>query len=356
MKKSLLPVFLSLFLTASLSAQNLKVEVFSGSEPLGHAYIFINSEVFGAADEAGVTNIPQARLNIGDTISASFVGMQGGGVVYDDAMRRAAACRLDLQSLYRIEDITVSAKGEDPYKLYRKYIRRQYPAWYARLYESWWQPMKRLDFSFNYEQLDKNDNSIKNSEGNMSMFFYHLPEDTVDITPIRHRLLDFDAAGDTTGVAIKVKSDLYRIYVTAAVIYYADNQSHRRWTALRYMGEDGPYRVFTLASRDESLQVIRGIYSSMLNGTYQTLVKVDKKSKDIRHIEGLSIRNGHYIRTTADYVRGKNGMLLTRADAHTIDFETNTETKLDIRDMVITPYQEQPPSDAGDAGNTRRRR
>lgn len=61
---------------------NVKITVISDNDPLGYAYVYINGDIFTSTDSYGVAYISTSRLRTGDTISASFVGYQGGNLIY----------------------------------------------------------------------------------------------------------------------------------------------------------------------------------------------------------------------------------------------------------------------------------
>lgn len=105
--------------SAFVSAENLTVRVGSKGEPLPFSYVFVNGRPFSSTNGQGITYILKEGLNEGDSISASYVGMKPGYVIY----KKTAAgntLNIDLKADALLDKVTVTY---EPWDLYWKYVK-----------------------------------------------------------------------------------------------------------------------------------------------------------------------------------------------------------------------------------------
>lgn len=122
MKSILIALLFTLGSIANLSAQNFTVRVVSGKEPLAYAYIFINKKIICSADSSGIAVFPQKLLNLGDTISVSYVGASPGMAIYSEEVAGKGECTIGLQESVYLKDIIV--RGQDASnKMFKKYFK-----------------------------------------------------------------------------------------------------------------------------------------------------------------------------------------------------------------------------------------
>ncbi len=122
MKSIIIALLFTLVSIANLSAQTFTVRVVSGNEPLAYAYVFINKKIICSADSSGIAAFPQKLLNLGDTISVSYVGATPGMAIYSEEVAGKGECTITLQETVYLKDLTV--RGQDASnKLFKKYFK-----------------------------------------------------------------------------------------------------------------------------------------------------------------------------------------------------------------------------------------
>ena len=117
-----------LLYTTALFAQEQGIRVFvSDSEgALPHAHVFVNENPISATNTSGEAIIRQKSLQIGDTISATYIGMQPVFRIYDEQIRQSGKCDLLLaeQDVYLLESATVIGYDKkDSRKIFRKNVK-----------------------------------------------------------------------------------------------------------------------------------------------------------------------------------------------------------------------------------------
>lgn len=83
MKKHLITLVICSLYILNGYAQNLRINVKSGSQDLPFSYVLINGAYYSAADSTGMALIPKKQLQIGDTISARYVGAQETSEIFN---------------------------------------------------------------------------------------------------------------------------------------------------------------------------------------------------------------------------------------------------------------------------------
>lgn len=122
MKSIAIALFIFLSSIINLSAQTFTVRVVSGNDPLAYAYIFINKKIICSADSSGIAVFPQKLLNLGDTITVSYVGAAPGMAIYSEEIAGKGECTITLHESVYLKDITI--QGQDASnKLFKKYFK-----------------------------------------------------------------------------------------------------------------------------------------------------------------------------------------------------------------------------------------
>lgn len=119
----------ALFAGGYAGAQDLKISVRSDSEALPYAYVYLNGRAVAVTDTLGVALLPAQVWQIGDTLSASYVGTKPDTVVIDRKMARTGTGELLLPEMYVRTTEEVKAKA-DIEKLFRKTVRACKPFYY----------------------------------------------------------------------------------------------------------------------------------------------------------------------------------------------------------------------------------
>lgn len=106
----------------TLTAGDIKVRIVSEGQPLGYAYVFVNGRLFGAVSQDGITYLPEQSVAPGDTISASYVGMNTSRYIFNRKAAEAKELTIVLSPNTTLEPVKIVAKSgaED---LYRKYVK-----------------------------------------------------------------------------------------------------------------------------------------------------------------------------------------------------------------------------------------
>ena len=108
MKRIIISIFLSFWILSGV-AQDLKVRVLApDNTPLFRATVSINGTAVGLTDSLGMIAISARRVALGDTVSASYAGMQSGYAIYN----RDSELRIILHYAV-IDEIVVAGKRTD---------------------------------------------------------------------------------------------------------------------------------------------------------------------------------------------------------------------------------------------------
>ena len=227
-----------IFSSNTLFAQELKITVKSLEEPIGHSYIYINGELKESANFEGVAYFPKSWLTIGDTISASFVGFEGAGVVYDEKIKNLSEVTISLSNNFILDEIVVESKI-DAQKMYKKLTKSFSINSYKKL------------FTMNFDVIMRTDTTETKSEGEASMMFKY----TYGKGGVKHsyKCPEFKAVGDTTNIIhILAKSYANNLYHTArADAVFRGYNIYNVKSKITYVGVEDDYRVFTYSSTNE---------------------------------------------------------------------------------------------------------
>ena len=298
------------------AAQELKVQVNAGNEPVAYSYIFINKRIIGNADSSGVYILDKNKLHIGDTISASFIG-NIADVLYDNALAASGECVIDL-GLLLLSEVVVTP-GADPYKLYRKYVK--IPEYGLRNFH-------KFDTYFNYSEKAKGITS-RECEGDISIYFYY---ETVAAKAIhKNKILRIKTSGDTTGIIP------YLIYELESGIslmpFYSRLAKRTSSFDLKYLGLNEGNHVFTRSLSWDGTIVQLKIYAN-------------KNTSHVNQIDYYYYRNQDnneiYGKREAFYIPNKRGkeLILRSINSYWIYYDRASEYFLQMPAITVSRHVE----------------
>jgi len=277
MKKIFFVSILILFGNSFVIAQNFKLKVISDNAPLGYAYVYINGRAYCSADSAGVALIPISLLKLGDTLSASFVGSKDNSLIYSNKVAHKGESSINLEQSLNLNDVVVTSYG-DSKKLFKKYVN---------IYQSAdWNYELRGDFILKTTS-DRIHQTIQGS-------FKH------QLIPDLYRIetgetgLEIDIKSDTAGYIPNLNFFYFFSYARIAIKFSKRSISANNFI-INYKGEVNDERVFFVTFRLEKLK--RTTLQS-----YQTLIYVNKETKDITHALNIVIfQDGSKCETNVNY-------------------------------------------------------
>ncbi|MDR2882174.1 MAG: hypothetical protein LBU98_00110 [Alistipes sp.] len=114
MKKTLyaLLTMLAALVAGRAAAQDYRVEVSAGGEPVGYAYVLVGESVLAMTDAEGAARLPASRVTKGTVVSARFVGMESVPLTWDGSQTPGATIRLELLPNV-IDNVVVTARVRD---------------------------------------------------------------------------------------------------------------------------------------------------------------------------------------------------------------------------------------------------
>ena len=109
----------------SLYAQQkyCEINVQDGKEPLEYANIFINGKYFGYTDSSGNLSVPVWLLKNGDTLAASFIGMEPDTCIFQGQMEQ----RFSLTPSTELFQVTKTASIRAFHRFYKKTYGLNFP-------------------------------------------------------------------------------------------------------------------------------------------------------------------------------------------------------------------------------------
>lgn len=256
-----------------LHAQDVKVRVVSGTEQLPYAFLYVNGEPAGAADSTGLFAIPQSKLNNGDTISASFVGFEGGQTIYDG--KTGSERIIDLKALYEIDSLVVQVPRFNMWKFFRQNVNIPNFAY----------GNKQFSFDFDSEVTDSN--GEHRSSGNITI----IPYPRLDFHFLYKRP-SLETKGDTTNIKITEQSMVFALWLGMGSSVM-DTYKRAHITSRGIVNGD---RVFILS------------YPLGFH-TFQILLRVDQDTKNIKSEEASYLRYSSLFLHNISFDTGKNKML-----------------------------------------------
>ena len=109
-----------------VQGQNIRINVSDNDGALPYSHIFINKEFATVTNDSGIADIPVSKLNYGDTITSTYIGMHPAFLVYSQQVEQSGECWLVHmeQDIYAIESVSVIGYGKkDSRKIFRKFVK-----------------------------------------------------------------------------------------------------------------------------------------------------------------------------------------------------------------------------------------
>jgi len=96
-----------------LHGQEIKVNVVFKNEPLPYTYISVNRTPIAITDASGIARIPMDKINLGDTITSSMIGMLPVSLIYDQQIQQNLSCELVhiTEDVYNLGEVTATGYG-----------------------------------------------------------------------------------------------------------------------------------------------------------------------------------------------------------------------------------------------------
>lgn len=240
MKKTrkILSVVLFVLFSSCLYGKGLKVSVKAEEGSLAFSYIYVNGTITCVADSLGVAYLPIDNINIGDSISASFLGFTSSGIVYDSVVAASKEVEINLIATFTADEVVVSV---DVMELYKKFVRKKQ---YLK------NSGRRFHFNFSSNRVNDENVSVKNRTGEVSFQWY---------PPLRlYKFPKFKVEGDTTNL----RDDLVHAFILT--MYPAQTVTHSRFigitefyrrrgysTRISYKGIRDDYRIFIFTFKND---------------------------------------------------------------------------------------------------------
>lgn len=243
-------IILFAFMPLMLIAQNgdIKIKVLSNKEPLGGAYIFINGKIIGYTDSLGIKSIPSKTINLGDTISASFVGHDKNEFVYNED---ESAVELDLKSQFTLDEVMVYGSKFNT----RRFLKRSTKDCGVNHWST--------TFSFDFEVIEDKNNVQSRHVGHMNVTF--------SIAEYKPYIISFECPDDIQGADSYI-ADSFSTLLRCSRFYF--NHFLDKDYVVKYMGKEGSDKVF-----------------SYTNNYMQVLIKVDDKNRLLKQMETSTLHS-----------------------------------------------------------------
>jgi len=111
--------------TGCLYGQSLQVSVRDNNGTLPYASIYINKNQSSVTDSEGIAYISFDKLNYGDTITSTYIGMKASSIIYNKQMQGLSKCTivLDNNLVYELDPVVVKAIANDDWKFFHKSVK-----------------------------------------------------------------------------------------------------------------------------------------------------------------------------------------------------------------------------------------
>lgn len=119
-------LILTIFAFSEMKAQALEVRVVDlNGETLPYASIYINKNQSSVTDSEGIAYISFDKLNDGDTITSTYIGMKASSIIYSKQMQGLSKCTivLDNNFVYELDPVVVKAVANDDWKFFQKNVK-----------------------------------------------------------------------------------------------------------------------------------------------------------------------------------------------------------------------------------------
>ena len=265
------------FQFSTLSAQtspDFQIQVSTGEEAVGFAYVFVDDEYHSMADAEGKTTIAAARLKPGAILVARFVGMESVPLVWDGGAPAGSVITLGLIPNV-IDEVVVTAKSRDRSRpLYRKYITKvPTHGWYT-------------GFTGDYEMAftgDRHWNSRGTYERN------HVPGEDANLRKLNTFALYPVRAADSL-ISWQVQRNILLVSSVAERAVQLSGDESTRDMVIKYRGRDGNRHVFLIikpwfdkfTGSDDSFQTL--VWVNDASGLVTSSQTVNRTRYGIWHI------------------------------------------------------------------------
>ena len=279
-------------------AAPLKLTVHSDAgEALWYAYVYVNGRAVAVTDTCGVAQVSEEKLNLGDTLSVSYVGTEPQWVVYDKALKKQNEYFFILSEKY---DLLVTKEVVVKVDL-RKYFRKNTKECVAM--EGY--GVLESDFQMTVKTSDGCQRTLS---GSLKGSKNHMYSEGPGWPEYFHRRLRIKCVGDTTGIGECMYRNLQKtIKACGVTVVDIARDTKRHNMQLKYFGKQDGCRGFRVVFPEQS-----GIYYQQ--GRYrQALLRIDKKTLMPRNIEMtiVDLRNGDKSTIVSDYAMwGKSKKLM----------------------------------------------
>jgi len=124
--KYYISLLLTIFAFSELNAQALEVKVVDlKGEALPYASIYINKNQSYVTNSDGFAYISPDKINYGDTISSTYIGMKTSSIVFNKQIQRLSKCTITLDNnfAYELDPVVVKAIADDDWKFFHKNVK-----------------------------------------------------------------------------------------------------------------------------------------------------------------------------------------------------------------------------------------
>ena len=109
-----------------LQGQEIKVNVVFKNEPLPYSYVSVNGTPIDIANTSGIARIPVNKLNLGDTITSSMLGLLPVSLIYDQQIQQNQSCELvhTTEDVYDLSEVVTTGYGsKSSRKIFRNVVK-----------------------------------------------------------------------------------------------------------------------------------------------------------------------------------------------------------------------------------------
>lgn len=109
-----------------MNAQTIEVKVVDlKGETLPYASIFINKNQSFVTNSDGFAYISPDKINYGDTISSTYIGMKTSSIVFNKQIQKLSKCTITLDNnfAYELDPVVVKAIANDDWKFFHKNVK-----------------------------------------------------------------------------------------------------------------------------------------------------------------------------------------------------------------------------------------
>ena len=224
--------FLILFFAVplSLQGQEIKVNVVFKNEPLPYSYVSVNGTPIDIANTSGIARIPVNKLNLGDTITSSMLGLLPVSLIYDQQIQQNQSCELvhTAEDVYDLSEVTaIGYSDRSSRKIFNKVVKT-----YPRLLQNCFVSAKFTSIITHGTTHPVNgsfvlENNIPKRINKPLRFYYF------DTPP------NIETNSDTTNLSKELLMSIHSIYPLAndiIVQLYAEQRKPQIYTSMSYLG------------------------------------------------------------------------------------------------------------------------